>query len=140
MPFAKTPVYFFTRDAAQYWRHKNNLYQCPCWSTFGAKPDDAGLKIIQAHRDIHFYRLGKLKKGSALHLETIKGRKTYEVEYTEILTPAEAEIKIQHAAHRDCLLLMTCYPFRYIGPAPKRYLVWAKPQRIITATNCHDTR
>lgn len=25
------------------------------------------------------------------------------------------------------LVLFTCYPFHYIGPAPDRYLVWARP-------------
>jgi LPXTG-site transpeptidase (sortase) family protein len=103
---------------------KENLNRFPCWSTFGEKPEGRGLKIIQAHRDTHFRHLGQLKINSAVEVEWAAGVAHYRVIDIEILDPQQAEVRLRELATLDRLVLMTCYPFRYIGPAPQCYLVW----------------
>ena len=107
----------------------DNMHKWPSLSRVGFLPEEAGLKLIQAHRDIHFGNLGKLKEGSLIELETVAGKKSYRVSETEILDTERSTRRIMESRREDRLVLMTCYPFRYIGPAPQRYLVWAVEER-----------
>ncbi len=81
--------------------------------------------VITAHRDSHFRRLGWLRKGHAIELETPAGTKNYRVVSREIVTPRMVQVLAPTAKPR--LTLITCYPFNYIGPAPKRLVVVAEP-------------
>ncbi|MCK4666221.1 sortase [Candidatus Dependentiae bacterium] len=86
-----------------------------------------GTKIIMAHRDIHFRALGDIEVGDNIEIEfkdsTIK---TYTVFKTEIIDKDKIETHLNQDTPEDILVLLTCYPFYYIGPAPKRYLVYSK--------------
>lgn len=105
---------------------ETNLHLWPSLSRIGFLPEEAGLKVIQAHRDLHFGNLAKLQVGSAIELETIAGKKHYIVSEVEILDPDTVVRRLMESRHENRLVLLTCYPFRYIGPAPQRYLVWAQ--------------
>ncbi len=106
----------------------DNLSRFPCLSIHGARPAEKGLAIIQAHRNTHFRHLGKLRPGDPLFLQTRRGRwLTYRVTNTEVLSPEEMETRLRRPSDRQALALATCFPFRYTGPAPSRYLVWLAP-------------
>ncbi|HMA16855.1 MAG TPA: class D sortase [Thermoanaerobaculia bacterium] len=82
--------------------------------------------VITAHRDSHFRHLGWLRKGHAIELETpSSGVRRYRVVSREIVTPKT--IRVLAPTKKPRLTLITCYPFTYIGPAPKRLVVVAEP-------------
>lgn len=83
--------------------------------------------VITAHRDSHFRNLGWLRKGHVVELETPAGTTKYRVISREIVTP-EA-VRVLAPTPRPRLTLITCYPFTYVGPAPKRLIVVAEPMK-----------
>jgi len=113
---------------------KKNLDKGPCWMTGSARPPlsaedrpEAGLRVIQAHRDKHFRPLKTIRLGDWIELETAAGTQGYRVRDIEIMRAPREEERLAALRQKDALVLLTCYPFRYIGPAPDRYLVWAEP-------------
>ena len=81
--------------------------------------------VITAHRDMHFRHLGWLRKGHVIELETPAGTKRYRVVSREIVTPKT--VRVLDPTPKPRLTLITCYPFTYIGSAPKRLVVVAEP-------------
>jgi sortase A len=82
--------------------------------------------VITAHRDSHFRRLGWLRKGHTIELETpSSGVRRYRVVSREIVTPKT--VRVLAPTKKPRLTLITCYPFTYIGPAPKRLIIVAEP-------------
>jgi len=49
---------------------------------------------------------------------------TYRVVRTKIVNPED--VYVLDPTARPTLTLVTCYPFAFIGHAPKRYIVWAE--------------
>jgi sortase A len=86
-----------------------------------ALPDESGNLVIAGHRDTFFSELWDIRPGDRMVLATPEGDHEYVVERTRITEPEDM------AALRDDggakLTLITCYPFRYIGPAPMRFIV-----------------
>jgi len=82
--------------------------------------------VITGHRDSHFRTLGWLRKGNRIDLETPSGETAaYEVVSREIVNPDAVRVLAPTAKPR--LTLITCYPFNYVGSAPKRLVVVAEP-------------
>ena len=81
--------------------------------------------MITGHRDAHFRHLGWLRKGHRIELETPAGTAAYRVVSREIVTPGT--VRVLKPTEKPRLTLITCYPFDYIGPAPKRLVVVAEP-------------
>jgi sortase A len=82
--------------------------------------------VITAHRDSNFRHLGWLRKGHRLSLETPAGKTLeYRVVSREIVKPDSVRVLQPTANPR--LTLITCYPFNYVGAAPKRLVVVAEP-------------
>jgi sortase A len=87
-------------------------------------PGLAGNAVVSAHRDLHFRRFGQLRVGDTLSTVTplgvtrwrITGRRIV-AEDAPALLPTEA----------PTLTLTTCWPLRFIGPAPDRLLLTAEP-------------
>lgn len=89
-----------------------------------AMPGGAGNCVIAGHRDTHFRVLKDIRKGDEIILETSHGDFRYRVEGTRIVTPTNI---LPLAPTPDAELhLITCYPFYYIGSAPKRFVVQAE--------------
>lgn len=82
--------------------------------------------VITAHRDSHFRRLGTLRPGHRIDLETPLGEKSYRVVSREIVLPNA--VRVLRPTEKPRLTLITCYPFNYIGPAPQRLVVVAEPR------------
>lgn len=81
--------------------------------------------VITGHRDSHFRRLGWLRVGHAIDIETPSGEQNYRVVSREIVDPDA--VRVLRPTKKPRLTLITCYPFDYIGPAPKRLVVVAEP-------------
>lgn len=88
-----------------------------------AFPGDAGNCVIAGHRDTHFRALKDIRKGDEIHLDTTHGQYRYRVSQMSIVTPSNTESLNPTAT--PVLNLVTCYPFWYVGSAPKRFVVRA---------------
>lgn len=64
-------------------------------------------------------------KGDQLVIELSYGRFVYEIEKTKVVKKDDTSIvTLQH--EKEELVLTTCYPFSFIGPAPNRYIIYGK--------------
>jgi len=63
--------------------------------------------------------------GDRIQIDTATWRHEYIVESTEIVDPNETRVMESHG--RRELTLITCYPFYFVGPAPRRFVVHARP-------------
>ncbi len=79
--------------------------------------------VLAGHRDSVFSQLGKLALGDPLVIRTAAGEFTYMVSKFRIVKADDRTVIVPTSS--AVLTLSTCYPFRYIGNAPKRYIVTA---------------
>ncbi len=89
-------------------------------------PGQPGNSVISAHRDRHFHSLGRVVVGDTVITETRAGRESWVVTQRRI---AEAGKPAIYPTSDPTLTLTTCWPIRYVGPAPDRLLVTARPVR-----------
>lgn len=79
--------------------------------------------VLAGHRDSVFRNLGQLKLGDLMTVRTSYGTFVYEVHKIRIVDANDRTVIVPT---KDAVLtLSTCYPFRFIGNAPKRYIVQA---------------
>jgi sortase A len=88
-----------------------------------ALPGVLGNTGIAAHRDSFFRKLGGIHPQDQIRLRTAKGEFEYTVQSTYIVPPSDVGVLADSRTPE--LTLVTCYPFRYIGPAPLRFIVHA---------------
>jgi sortase A len=79
---------------------------------------------IAAHRDTYFRPLHVIHANDLIALKTPSGTARYAVTETKIVQPSDVGV-LARAPGRD-LTLVTCYPFFYVGSAPKRFIVHAR--------------
>jgi sortase A len=79
---------------------------------------------LAAHRDTFFRKLRNIHDGDGITLTTLNGSFNYRVELISIVEPQNSAVL--RDTGENILTLVTCYPFSYIGPAPKRFIVRAK--------------
>jgi sortase A len=94
-------------------------------------PGESGNVGLAGHRDTHFRRLGNVHKGDRIVIHTPDGRFTYRVDSTFVVKPDRGDL-LNSTGH-PMLTLVTCYPFHWIGPAPKRFIVQADEVGTATA-------
>ena len=87
-------------------------------------PGGPGNVAIAAHRDTFFHALRDIRDGDVITLNTLRGSYQYEVESVEIVEPDNIDVLAD--SPNPTLTLVTCYPFYYVGPAPKRFIVRAR--------------
>ncbi|WP_277398314.1 class D sortase [Neobacillus citreus] len=87
-------------------------------------PGDKGQIVLSGHRDTVFRHLGELKVGDSLNMQMPYGNFNYEITHTKIVKSDDTSI-ITLQNKEEELILTTCYPFRYVGNAPKRYIIYA---------------
>ncbi len=92
-----------------------------------ALPGTTGNIGIAAHRDTFFRPLGDVRPTDGIVLTTPYGTFRYVVDAIEIVDPHD--VQVLHRTSDPELTLVTCYPFTYVGPAPKRFIVHAR-QRV----------
>jgi len=88
-----------------------------------ARPGERGNIGIAGHRDGFFRGLKDIGVGDEIELRTLKGTDRYIVDQVRIVTPDKADVLRPRSV--PSLTLVTCYPFYFIGSAPKRYVVMA---------------
>jgi sortase A len=76
-----------------------------------------------AHRDTFFRPLKDIKVDDTIRLTTPDGVIDYRVTNTKIVPPTDTSVL--DGTSDKTLVLVTCYPFYYIGPAPERFVVEA---------------
>lgn len=89
-----------------------------------AMPGVTGNCVIAAHRDTHFRVLKDIRKGDDIVLMTREGEYLYRVKSTQIVSPKN--LGPLQPTPGPVLNLITCYPFYYVGNAPKRFIVEAE--------------
>jgi sortase A len=87
-------------------------------------PGEPGNIGIAGHRDTTFYPVRNLKAGDPLTLTTAGSVFDYRVSKTMIVDPQDVEVL--DPTEQPALTLVTCYPFNFIGNAPKRFIVRAE--------------
>jgi sortase A len=89
-----------------------------------ALPGQTGNVGLAGHRDTFFRGLKDLKTTDEVEFSTPEGDFRYEV---ESLTVVESDnVEVLAASDTNVLTMVTCYPFSYIGNAPKRFIVRAR--------------
>jgi sortase A len=88
-----------------------------------ALPGKTGNVGLAGHRDTFFRALRNIEKDDTIDFETDAGTFRYAVESTRIVSPRD--VSVLSAAGGRTLTLVTCYPFYYVGSAPKRFIVRA---------------
>jgi sortase A len=89
-----------------------------------ALPGQAGNVALAAHRDTFFRGLRGIRKQDKVTVETLDGSYDYVVDSLKIVKPSDVSV-LKPVADQQSLTLVTCYPFNYIGSAPKRFIVHA---------------
>lgn len=89
-------------------------------------PGQTGNIGIAGHRDGFFQGLKDIHAGDRIELLTAQRTDIYVVERTVIVDPNDVSVLENGTA--PALTLVTCYPFHYIGPAPRRFVVKASLQ------------
>ncbi len=89
-----------------------------------ALPGGAGNIGIAAHRDTFFRNVRNIRNGDSIRMVTWKGTYEYIVDSLKIVDPTE--VKVLDPTPQPSITLVTCYPFNYIGSAPKRFIVRAR--------------
>jgi sortase A len=86
-------------------------------------PGQAGNIGIAGHRDTVFRPLRNIHLGDALNLTTADRVYHYKISKTLIVGPDDVYV-LDPTAH-PTLTLVTCYPFEFVGHAPRRFIVQA---------------
>lgn len=88
-----------------------------------ALPGKAGNVGLAGHRDTFFRPLKDLRIKDEIQVSTPHGNFKYQVVSLKIVEPED--VGVLAPSGENVLTLVTCYPFYFIGPAPKRWIVRA---------------
>jgi sortase A len=89
-----------------------------------AMPWQAGNVGVAGHRDTFFRGLKDLRSKDEVRFSTLNGDFKYVVESLMVVEPENVAVLASSAG--NVLTMVTCYPFSYIGNAPKRFVVRAR--------------
>ena len=109
-----------------------NLAHFPCLERVPLAGARAPARVVLGHRDSHFRPLDELAPGAPVEIVHAGGGRERLAVTRRLVVPAGRAM----SAVRDAvggraagsLILMTCYPVRFIGPAPQRLLLVAEPR------------
>ncbi|MBW8896123.1 MAG: class D sortase, partial [Acidobacteria bacterium] len=79
---------------------------------------------LAGHRDTFFRGLRNVRSGDRISVTTPAGVIEYVVRGTRIVDPDD--VSVLNPTEPQTLTLVTCYPFNYIGSAPRRFIVHAE--------------
>jgi len=89
-----------------------------------ALPGVAGNIGVAGHRDTYFRSLKDIHASDEILVQTEAGLSHYQVDWVRIVDPEDTGVLA--SSNDSALTLVTCYPFYYVGPAPKRFIVHAR--------------
>jgi sortase A len=99
-------------------------------------PWQEGNSALAGHRDSFFRPLRRIRVGDDIRLATGHGTFRYRVTRHTVVDPDE--LWVLDASPTAALTLITCHPFDFVGPAPRRFVVHA--ERIAHADASLQTR
>ena len=109
------------------------------WIEGTARPGEDGNIGIAGHRDGFFRVLKDIQPGDRIELATLKGTRSYVVDKTEIVLPED--VSVLEPREQPALTLVTCYPFYFVGHAPKRFIVHASlATQALSVSDQNNTR
>ena len=88
-----------------------------------ALPGQRGNSSFTAHRNTDFRGLRHIAIGHSIYVERGGSAFHYRVAETRVVEPEQVDV-IRYRG-RDELTLITCHPFDWVGPAPRRFVVHA---------------
>jgi len=86
-------------------------------------PGQQGNVVIAGHRDTFFRALDNIHNDDEITLTTLDGTYRYLVDSALVVAPEDTQVLDDSSD--TILTLVTCYPFYFVGPAPKRFIVRA---------------
>jgi len=89
-----------------------------------ALPGQWGNVALAGHRDTFFRPLRDIQVGDEIRFKTPERSFEYVVEFIEVVAPRDIRVLEPSSGHE--LTFITCFPFHYVGPAPKRFVVRAR--------------
>jgi LPXTG-site transpeptidase (sortase) family protein len=91
-----------------------------------ALPGQRGNFVVAGHRDSFFRRLRLIQNNDEIRIRTRIRAFTYHVTALSVVDPNDTQ-SLQFTLKSVCTLV-TCFPFDYTGPAPRRFIVRAEIQ------------
>lgn len=91
----------------------------------GVFPSDGEQILLSGHRDTVFRKFADLKVGDRFIVKMPYGTFEYEMKSSKIVD--KDDTSVIRSMGEEVLVLSTCYPFHYVGPAPDRYVIYAYP-------------
>jgi sortase A len=88
-----------------------------------AFPGEIGNVGIAGHRDTFFRKLKDLQPNDKIDFATHGGHYRYTVDSLTVVEPSD--VSVLEAKGGKVLTIVTCFPFQYIGNAPRRFIVHA---------------
>jgi len=89
-----------------------------------AGPGELGNMALAGHRDSFFRALEGIRLHDSIEFRTAGRRYRYLVDSTEVVEPEET--RVLDPTGSAVLTLVTCYPFQWVGHAPRRFIVRAR--------------
>jgi sortase A len=86
-------------------------------------PGEKDNSVLSGHRDTVFRKLGEVGKGDLLIAKTSAGTFMYKIRRVRIVDKDDRTVIVPKP--KATLTVTTCYPFSFIGHAPKRYVLVA---------------
>jgi sortase A len=87
-------------------------------------PWQQGNAALAGHRDTFFRPIRRLQTGDEIRLVTSRG--TFRYRTTRRLVVEPDELWVLNPSPTAALTLITCYPFDFVGSAPRRFVVHAE--------------
>lgn len=89
-----------------------------------ARPGETGNVALAGHRDSFFRALRNIRAGDVIRIRVPGRGDEYRVDSTEVV--GAEETRVLASTRNAVLTLVTCYPFGWIGHAPRRFIVHAR--------------
>ena len=89
-----------------------------------ALPGETGNVVVLGHRDTFFRPLRGIAQSDPIRVKTRRGSFDYIVDLIQVVAP-EQSLTFQNMPAKS-ITLITCFPFDYVGPAPRRFVVRAR--------------
>lgn len=86
-------------------------------------PGESGNVAIAGHRDGFFRGLKDVSLGDRIEIVSPQRTETFIIDRITIVE--RTDVSVLQPRERSSLTLITCYPFYFIGSAPRRYIVQA---------------
>jgi len=102
-----------------------------------ALPGEWGNVALAGHRDTFFRPLRDIRVGDEIRFKTPEQNFEYLVQSIEVVAPNDMQVLEPSTGHD--LTFITCFPFHFVGPAPKRFVVRAREVDGIASLHPIDT-